>query len=164
MRPRCHQGALPLWPCQHHHGRPRLTPPEKCSAPSSRGTPLLALGAPLLTEVFFHVPGTAPLLRTPAGVHRRLTHPPLSQPLPPSQARCCGTEAPKAGAPQAPSPQHPHLLLRGAGRPHRGVLTRIGRGLHCDLGLLCPESLPTGLPKEEPLAVCSLRVLGQHWG
>lgn len=36
--------------------------------------------------------------------------------------------------------------------------------MHWDLGLLCPESLPTGLPKDEPLAVCFLRVLGWHWG
>lgn len=40
----------------------------------------------------------------------------------------------------------------------------LGGAVHWDLGLLCPESLPTGLPKDEPLAVCFLRVLGWHWG
>lgn len=46
------------------------------------------------------------------------------------------------------------------GCPHEGW-----EGLCTDLGLLCPESLPTGLPKEEPLAVCSLEGLrGWNWG
>lgn len=40
----------------------------------------------------------------------------------------------------------------------------MGGAVHRDLGLLCPKSLPMGLPKEEPLAVCSLRVFGWNWG
>lgn len=46
-----------------------------------------------------------------------------------------------------------------------GVSSRgLGGAVHRDLGLLCPKSLPMGLPKEEPLAVCSLRVFGWNWG
>ena len=40
----------------------------------------------------------------------------------------------------------------------------MGGAVHRDLGLLCPKSLPMGLPKEEPLAACSLRVFGWNWG
>lgn len=113
----------------------------------------------LCSQRFSSMPAQPPVLRTPAGVRRRLTHPLLLAAAPP-RPDAVRTEAPGASALGCPR-------LRPSRAMATGVNSRgLGGAVHRDLGgcSLPRESLLTGLLKEEPLAVCSLRGLRLELG